>query len=166
MISISLQTDKADIPIHWKEGLPKPAANVAPGDIKYKDMNNDGSIDANDMSYRNGLYPNNPQIVYGFGLNIDYKGFFAGIFFQGVAKASTNLLAKTSNFIPFYNGVDSSSARAEAMNRWTAADPFNQNVMYPRTHANRFTPQQRSKHMVVSRRQLLASEERGGRVSI
>ena len=122
-----------------KEGLPKPAAKVAPGDIKYKDMNNDGSIDANDMSYKNGLYPNNPQIVYGFGLNIDYKGFFAGIFFQGVAKASTNLLAKTSNFIPFYNGVDSSSARAEAMNRWTAADPFNQNVMYPRTHANRFT---------------------------
>ena len=48
-------------------------------------------------------------------------------------------MAKTSNFIPFYNGVDSSSARAEAMNRWTAAAPFNQNVMYPRTHANRFT---------------------------
>lgn len=122
-----------------KPGLPVPSAKVAPGDIKYKDLNEDHIIDSYDMTYKNNLYPNNPQIVYGFGLNAEWKGFFAGIFFQGVAKSSTNLLSQVANFIPFYNGTDNSSARMEALDRWTAADPYNQNVLYPRVHPEKYT---------------------------
>ena len=119
--------------------LPKPSANVAPGDIKYKDLNGDQLIDSYDKTYNNPYYSTNPQIVYGFGLNADYKGFFAGIFFQGVAQASTNLLTKVANFVPFYNGKDSSSGRVEALNRWMASDPYNQNVLFPRMHPGKFT---------------------------
>ena len=121
-----------------KDGLPKPAANVSPGDIKYRDLNNDGVIDKMDQTYKNGLNSANPEIVYGFGLNLEYKGFFAGIFFQGVGKATTNLLSSVANIMPFYSGVDSSSARIEALDRWTASDPYNQNVMFPRMHATKY----------------------------
>lgn len=121
-----------------KENMPKPAANVSPGDIKYRDLNGDGIIDSMDRTYLNGMYPSVPQMVYGFGLNADYQNFSAGIFFQGVGRTSANLLTKTSNFIPFHNGVDNNSARLEALDRWSAADPYNQDVLHPRVHEARF----------------------------
>lgn len=123
---------------HLKEHLAKPSANVSPGDIKYRDLNGDGIIDSMDRTYVNGMYPSVPQIVYGFGLNVDYRNFSAGIFFQGVGRTSANLLTKTSNFIPFHNGVDNNSARTESLDRWTAQDPYNQDVLHPRVHENRF----------------------------
>ena len=68
----------------------------------------------------------------------DWKGFFAGIFFQGVSGASINLMSKASNFMPFNQGKDASSARMEAMSRWKASDPYNDNVLYPRLRNNTF----------------------------
>ena len=121
-----------------KDGIPTYDANVKPGDIKYKDLNGDGTINDNDQTYYSGIYPNNPQIVYGFGVNVQYKGIYAGIFFQGVGKASTNLKANTSYFVPFANGKDQSSARAEAVNHWSANNPDNTNVLYPRLHTNEY----------------------------
>ncbi|MGL5262250.1 MAG: SusC/RagA family TonB-linked outer membrane protein, partial [Bacteroides sp.] len=129
-----------DIIYSLKEGLPRPAAaaNLAPGDIKYRDLNGDGIIDSYDKTYKHGIYSGQPKIVYGFGLNAEYKGFFGGIFFQGVGKAHVNLLSKVQNFIPFANGVDNSSARRESLDRWTAANPYNQNVTYPRMRTSKF----------------------------
>lgn len=122
-----------------KKGIPAHSNNVQPGDIKYKDLNGDGKIDSMDQTYDNGLYPSTPQIVYGFGLNVEYKGFFAGIFFQGAAKTSVNLLSNAGVFVPFYNGKDNSPARAEGLNHWKASDPYNQNVLFPRLRtANSF----------------------------
>lgn len=120
-----------------KPGLPDPGTQVAPGDIKYRDLNGDKKIDSLDRTYKNGLYPTAPQIVYGFGFNAEWKGIFVGIFFQGVGNTSVNLLT-ANNFMPFHNGVDASSARVEALDRWTYDDPYNQNVLYPRVHANQF----------------------------
>lgn len=89
-----------------KADVPKPAANVAPGDIKYKDLNGDGLINEYDMTYENGLNSTNPELVYGFGLNLEYKGFFAGIFFQGVGKTTVNLMSNSNYFMPFIRGVE------------------------------------------------------------
>ena len=63
-----------------------------------------------------------PRSVYGLSFNADWKGFFAGIFFQGVSGASINLMSKASNFMPFNQGKDASSARMEAMStlEWTS----------------------------------------------
>lgn len=121
-----------------KEGIPTYDPQVKPGDIKYKDLNGDGQINDMDQTYYSGIYPNNPQIVYGFGLNIEWKGLYAGVFFQGVAKASTNLKANTNYFVPFALGKDQSSARAEAANHWSADNPNNFDVLYPRLHTNNY----------------------------
>lgn len=122
-----------------KEGLPNPGAQVAPGDIKYKDLNNDGIIDGYDRTYNHGFGSQDPQLVYGIAIDLEYKGFFAGIFFQGTEGTSVNLMAKASNFMPFNQGKDASSARMEAMSRWTASNPYNQNVLYPRLHSSNFS---------------------------
>lgn len=121
-----------------KPGIADPGAAVAPGDIKYRDLNEDGLINDDDKTYRNGHLDKTPRSVYGLSLNAEWKGFFAGIFFQGVTGCSINLMSKASNFMPFNQGKDASSARMEAMSRWKASDPYNDNVLYPRLRNNTF----------------------------
>lgn len=119
-----------------KESLPKPAALVMPGDIKYKDLNGDGKIDSYDRTYNHGYYSENPEWVYGFGIQGDYKGFYAGVFFQGVANCSVNLAGGT--FIPFAGG-DIYAVRKEALtSHWSSRNPTNQNVIFPRLHSDSF----------------------------
>lgn len=56
------------------------------GDIKYRDMNDDGQITELDMVPIG--YPTLPEIVYGFGFTMGYKGFDFNAFFQGLARES------------------------------------------------------------------------------
>jgi len=58
------------------------------GDLKYLDLNNDGSIDDKDQSPIG--YSNIPRIIYGLTLSLQYKGFDLTTFFQGVGKYSRN----------------------------------------------------------------------------
>ena len=55
---------------------------VQPGDIKYRDINGDGQVDADD--YVPIGYSVMPEINYGFGLSLNYKGWDASVFFSGV----------------------------------------------------------------------------------
>ena len=121
-----------------KPGIASYTDEVRPGDIKYKDLNGDGLINQYDMTYDAGNYPNNPQIVYGFGVNVQWKGIDAGVFFQGVGRRSLNLNYQVDYFMPFTNGRDQSSARTEAVSHWKATDPYNQNVTFPRLHTGSF----------------------------
>ena len=57
-----------------------------PGDLKYKDMNKDGVINSLDMVPIG--YPTFPEVNYGFGLSVGYKGFDASFFFQGSGRSS------------------------------------------------------------------------------
>ncbi|WP_164972646.1 TonB-dependent receptor [Lacibacter luteus] len=52
-----------------------------PGDLKYKDVNGDGKIDASD---RTMIGNPTPDFMYGLSANFKYKGFDAGVDFQGV----------------------------------------------------------------------------------
>lgn len=52
-----------------------------PGDIKFRDVNNDGQIDDND---RVVLGNNIPKLFYGFNFNASYKNFDLSFLFQGV----------------------------------------------------------------------------------
>lgn len=119
-----------------KKGLPVPTGNIAPGDIKYQDLNADGKIDNYDATYDHNVRSENPEIVYGFGLNAEYKGFYAAVFFQGVANASINLNG-SMNFIPFGQGT-LGPVRQTASSHWSSNDPENTNVMFPRLHTERF----------------------------
>lgn len=56
------------------------------GDIKYKDINKDGVIDAEDKVPIG--YPTTPEIIYGLGFSLGYKNFDFSAFFQGSARSS------------------------------------------------------------------------------
>lgn len=56
------------------------------GDIKYKDINQDGIIDDRDKVPIG--YPTTPEIIYGFGFSIGYKAFDFNCFFQGSGRSS------------------------------------------------------------------------------
>ena len=61
---------------------PKPdGVIVQPGDLKYKDMNNDGKLDGNDQGPIGK--PNLPNTTYGFTLGANYRGLSLNILFQG-----------------------------------------------------------------------------------
>lgn len=60
--------------------------NVQVGDLKYKDMNNDGFIDDRDETYIG--YSNIPENNYSFTLDAKYKGWGFNIMFSGVDHVS------------------------------------------------------------------------------
>lgn len=118
-----------------KSGIPIPTLGgiVAPGDIKYQDLNGDGRIDSFDRKRGVGN-PENPEIVYGAGLNLEYKGFYVSAFFQGTAKTSVLFGGDTpSGWFPFAWNVEQSNFRTFALDRWTPSNP-SQNVLMPRLH--------------------------------
>ena len=59
--------------------VPLPGTEV--GDYIVRDVNNDGQIDPDD---RTPLGDYNPSLTYGFGFNLDYKGFDLGVQFNGI----------------------------------------------------------------------------------
>src|SRR5690606_6521679 len=61
------------------------STNVA-GDIKYKDVNGDGVITTLDQVPIG--FPTVPEIIYGGGVSIGYKGFDLSAFLQGSARSS------------------------------------------------------------------------------
>ncbi|MCQ5209073.1 hypothetical protein, partial [Bacteroides thetaiotaomicron] len=66
-----------------------------PGDIKYKDVNNDGIINDEDI-VPIGI-SSSPEIVYGFGVSMGYKIFDISCFFQGAARSSFFIISKATN---------------------------------------------------------------------
>lgn len=56
------------------------------GDIKYTDVNGDGKITTADMVPIG--YPTSPEIIYGFGVSLGYKGVDLSVFFQGLGRES------------------------------------------------------------------------------
>ncbi|MBW8685308.1 SusC/RagA family TonB-linked outer membrane protein [Chitinophaga rhizophila] len=70
------------------------------GDIKYRDVNNDGIINQDDQ-VPIGL-PTTPQIIYGFGFSVGYKNFDLNAFFQGLARESFFINATSED--DRYNG--------------------------------------------------------------
>lgn len=119
-----------------RPGLPTVAlpGTLGPGDIKYADLNHDGIIDSNDK--RRGVgHPYNPEINYGFGLNIEYKGFYVSAFFQGTGNSSVLLAQGNSHFWPFNWYEDKSNYRSLFLDRWTADNP-REDVVMPRLHSH------------------------------
>ncbi|MFV0269545.1 MAG: SusC/RagA family TonB-linked outer membrane protein, partial [Draconibacterium sp.] len=77
--SIGLFKDESDVKNSPVQTF---SQNVQPGDIKYRDMNNDGVIDQLDMHAigNTGL----PELTYSLHTFFKYKGFDLNFFFQGV----------------------------------------------------------------------------------
>ena len=115
-----------------KEGIPVPqfSNNIRPGDIKYKDVNNDGIINALDQSPIGGTW--DPMLVYGFGLNMRYKNIDFGFFLQGNGKTYRIIGSGVKTFIPG-TGANTKEGNiySNYQDRWTPENP-SQNVFWPR----------------------------------
>lgn len=82
-IAERLFIDEADVhnsPVQELGSLPQA------GDIKYKDINNDGRVNSDDQVHIG--YPTVPEVTYGFGLSGGFKNFDISFFFQGQDRVS------------------------------------------------------------------------------
>jgi TonB-linked SusC/RagA family outer membrane protein len=89
-----------------------------PGDPKYKDLDGDGKITANDRTYLGNTIP---HYTAGFNNDFRYRNFDLNIFFQGAFDYSVyNMTAM----------VGESTTSTDALNRWVAST--NENTDIPR----------------------------------
>ncbi|MBO5626513.1 MAG: SusC/RagA family TonB-linked outer membrane protein [Prevotella sp.] len=100
-------------------------STVKPGDIKYRDVNDDNVVDANDVVAigNNGKVPG---VYYNFHLGAEWKGIGIYAMFQGTGKYTANLNTK-SMYWPLVGNTTISQYAYD--NRWT---PENQDAMFPR----------------------------------
>ena len=85
--------------------------NLAPGDMKYKDLNHDGIIDQNDQAPVG--YSPVPEITYSLQLGGGFKGFDISIMFQGAARSSVYMVGDLGWDNSWGNYFDTH------INRWT-----------------------------------------------
>jgi len=86
-----------------------------PGRIRYRDLNADGKIDANDRTY---IGKPNPKFNYGLNLSASFKGFDASMFFSGVyGNKIFNEDRKYSEL-----GIFPSNYGTSVLNAWTPAN--------------------------------------------
>jgi len=113
-----------------KAGIPTPnlGTTVRPGDIKYRDMNDDGVIDASDQGYIGGT--STPRIVYGFGANVQYRNFDLSFFFQGTGDVH-RVIGGTQYFIPGSGQGVLGNVYTNYTDCWTE-DNQSQDVFWPR----------------------------------
>jgi len=95
-----------------------PTTSTAPGDIKFKDLNNDGIINDKD---RTNIGNFNPTFTFGVTNNITYKNFELTVFLQG---SQGN---KVLNFTRWYTegGVSNGNYSADVIGRWTSTGTTN-----------------------------------------
>ena len=93
-IAEGLFRDQADI-----DNSPRQDGDVQPGDIKYRDLNDDGVITVEDATYIG--FPETPRLIYGFSGFLSYKKWELSCSFQGSGKRSFFLNAKSLS--PFAN---------------------------------------------------------------
>lgn len=103
------------------------------GDIKYRDVNNDGVIDNRDQVAIG--FPTSPEIIYGFGGTIAYKSFDLSVFFQGSARSS--FFINSENIAPFVfnNGSQNALLQVIADSYWSEENR-NLYAMWPRLSQN------------------------------
>ena len=95
-IAERLFIDEADVANSPEQQL---GIKAQPGDIKYKDINNDGIINDNDRVPIG--YPSVPELSYGFGLSAGYKDWDISFFFQGQGHSS--FFIDPASIAPFMN---------------------------------------------------------------
>lgn len=109
--------DASDVAKHAKQ-----TAGTAAGDLKFKDLNNDGVIDNNDRQFLGSFIP---KMTYAFNLGANYKNFDASVFFQGVQgnKVYNATRVITEGMVRFFN------AGTQVLDAWT---PSHTNTDIPR----------------------------------
>ncbi len=99
---------------------PTQFGNYMAGDIKYRDINEDGKISELDKVPIG--HPTTPEINYGFGLSAGYKSFDASFFFQGSGRQSFWL--DQNKITPFLDGNNDDGLKGENQIIQVIADSY------------------------------------------
>jgi hypothetical protein len=98
--------DQADVDRHAEQ------PGSAPGDVKFKDVNGDHRIDANDQTVIGSPFP---DFSYGFNANLRYKNFDFVLFLTGKqGQQLYNLVWSDLN-----EGEGDNNATTDQLRRWT-----------------------------------------------
>nr|WP_231932314.1 MULTISPECIES: TonB-dependent receptor [Butyricimonas] len=119
-IAEGLFRDQAEI-----DNSPRQDGDVMPGDIKYRDVNGDGTISVEDAVFIG--YPENPRLVYGFSGFINYKNWEFNFSFQGSGKRS--FFMNPVALSPFYR--DHAMLKVIADDHWSE-DNMAKKTFWPR----------------------------------
>lgn len=103
--------------------------NTLPGDLKYRDVNNDGVIDNDDRMVIDGRFP---KFEYAVNLSANWKGFDVSILMQGVE--GKKHYVTDWGLQPFRQG--SAPTIDYVKYRWTEDNP--DNAKYPRMYFDNF----------------------------
>lgn len=99
-----------------------PRQSILPGDIKYKDLNNDGIVNTLDQTIIGRAIPLH---IGGFSNNFSYKGFLLNVFLQW---SYGNKIYNANRLLLDGNGLLNRSLNQYASyeNRWTPENPSNE----------------------------------------
>jgi len=95
-----------------------------PGDIKVLDLNGDGQVDLNDRTI---IGNPNPDYIYGFNLNLSYKGFSLRALFNGTE--GNDIVNGNMYRFGYAEGTYRNIIKEAWTDRWSADNP---NGTYPR----------------------------------
>ena len=98
---------QADIDGHAKQN------GAAPGDIRFKDLNNDGLINADDRTF---IGNPNPKFTYGLNNSVTWKGLDLTVFVQG---SQGNDIYNQNRYILESALYGNSSGSTRVLGRWT-----------------------------------------------
>lgn len=104
---------------------PRQEGDRMPGDIRYRDVNDDGQIDVNDAVYIG--YPTTPRVIYGFSGFFNYKNWELSFAFQGSGKRS--FFIDPDKISPFVK--DKAMLKVIADDHW-AEDNMSEHPFWPR----------------------------------
>jgi hypothetical protein len=118
-----------------------------PGDVKYKDLNNDGKVDygedytLDDHGDYTVIGNSRSRYQYGIRLGANYKGFDFSLFLQGVAKKDL----WTSGAFAFTSGAQYVSIFSHTLDYWT---PENTDAFYPRPDDRSYNKKPQSRYLL------------------
>ena len=100
------------------------------GDIKYKDLNNDGVINAYDRTFIGN--PRDPRLMFGIGFTFAYKGFDLSLNFTGAS--NTSILLDAESMWPFKLDYPGYNVMREYYDHRFIPGADNTNAKYPVVH--------------------------------
>lgn len=116
-----LYKTQADIKNHATEEYLGITPDNALGHVMYKDLNGDGKIDESDKTFLGSPIP---KFTYGYNLNLNYKSFDLGVFFQGSYGGKILNYARVMQEFPnAYGNAGLGGLTAGALNTWSPSNP-------------------------------------------
>ena len=100
--------------------------DTQPGDLRYRDANNDGVINDDDRILISGKYPN---FEYGLNAGLNWNGFDVSLLSQGVAGTKSFIYYRWG-LAPFFQG--SAPTKDYVAGMWTEENPYN--AKYPKIY--------------------------------